>query len=120
MCRRQPEGVIPHQPPFRFAEGGPSLLATAGAAESFPQPLTATILAEAMAQAILLADPPPPGVNLRLAGLDGLVVRQQVHAGEKLWVKVEKEASFGTLARYYCRVVSAGRLVACGRITVGF
>lgn len=123
MSRRQPKGTIPHQSPFRFAEAGekgPLILPTGAAAESFPQPLPLPFLAEAMAQAILLAEPPPPGATLRLLGLDQLVLRQEVGAGDRLEVEVHRQAAFGTLSRYHCRALCGGKLVAEGHITVGY
>jgi len=95
------------------------VLPTVAASASFPPSLPLPLVAEAMAQAILLADPPPAGAPLRLLGLDQVVLRQPVEAGQRLEVEVHREARFGKLARYTCRMLAAGKLVAEGRITVG-
>ncbi|MCS7183219.1 MAG: hypothetical protein NZ869_08955 [Thermoanaerobaculum sp.] len=122
MSRRPPD-LIPHQPPFRFAEGKGStvlVLPTTGAAESFPQPVPLTLLAEAMAQAILHASPPEDLQRLRLVAMDRVVLRQVVHPGDRLEVECAPEGHFGRLARYRCRALRGGSLVAEAQITVGF
>ena len=123
MSRRQPEGSIPHERPFRFIETratGPVVLPSAAAWESIPWNLPVTLVAEAMAQAILVADPPPAGARLKLLGLDQVVLRQSIEAGQQLEVEVQREVRFQNMARYYCRMLAAGKLAAEGRITVGF
>jgi 3-hydroxymyristoyl/3-hydroxydecanoyl-(acyl carrier protein) dehydratase len=89
----------------------------AGAAESFPFPVPLTMLTEAMAQAILLTDPPEQNEGLRLVAID---LRQEVNAGDRLSVVCRKEASFGKLRRYACRALRGGSLVAEVTVTVGF
>lgn len=122
MSRRPPDR-LPHQPPFRFAEReGETVLVlpSAGAAESFPFPVPLTMLTEALAQAILLTDPPAQREGLRLVAIDQASLRQEVSAGERLLVVCRKEASFGKLRRYACRALRGGSLVAEATVTVGF
>ncbi len=122
MSRRQPD-PLPHQPPFRFAERKGEevvVVPAAGAAESFPFPVPLTMLTEAMAQAILLSDPPEHSEGLRLVAIDQASLRQEVNAGDRLSVVCRKEASFGKLRRYACRALRGGSLVAEVTVTVGF
>lgn len=122
MSRRQPE-PLPHRPPFRFAESQGDtvvVLPTVGAAESLPFPVPMTVLTEAMAQAILLLDPPEATDRLRLVGVDEAYLKQEVHPGERLEVTCRREGSFGRLRRYACRVLRGGGLVAQAKITVGY
>lgn len=122
MSRRQPD-TLPHQPPFRFAESKGEtvvVLPSVGASESFPFPVPLTMLTEAMAQAILLADPPACKENLRLVAIDQAALRQEVWPGDRLSVVCQKEATFGNLRRYACRALRGGALVAEVTVTVGF
>lgn len=122
MSRRQPD-TLPHQPPFRFAESQGEtvvVLPSAGAAESFPFPVPLTMLTEAMAQAILLTDPPEHREHLRLVAIDHATLKQEVCPGDRLAVVCRKEAAFGKLRRYACRALRGGSLVAEVTVTVGF
>lgn len=122
MSRRQPD-PLPHQPPFRFAEGKGNtvlVLPTLGASESLPIPVPLTLLTEAMAQAILLADPPAAQDRLRLVGVDEALLMQEVQAGDRLEVVCHREGGFGRLRRYFCRALRGGSVVAQAKITVGF
>lgn len=118
MSRRPPD--LPHQPPFRFVApgfSGPKFASTAGEAGS--EFVSIALLAEAMAQAILLADPPEDTHNLRLVGLDQVVLRQEVQPGDQVDIEVAKHGQFARLARYRCRMLRGGSVVAEGIITVG-
>ncbi len=122
MSRRQPD-TLPHQPPFRFAERQGEtvvVLPSVGASESFPFPVPVTMLTDAMAQAILLADPPAHREQLRLVAIDQATLKQEVHPGDRLAVVCRKEATFGRLRRYACRALRGGALVAEVTVTVGF
>ncbi|MGC8917100.1 MAG: hypothetical protein ACP5NF_08995 [Thermoanaerobaculum sp.] len=121
MSRKPPE-ILPHQPPFRFADSDGHavvILPTAGAGESFPEPVPLTLITEAMAQAILLLHPPPTRDRLRLVAIDDAFLGGEVRAGDRLEVSCQPEAGFGTLRRFSCRAVRGGALVAQARITVG-
>lgn len=96
------------------------VLPTVGASESLPFPVPITVLTEAMAQAILLLDPPEATDRLRLVGVDKAALRQEVHAGDRLEVTCRPEGGFGNLRRYTCRALRGGSLVAEAIITVGF
>lgn len=122
MSRRQPD-TLPHRPPFRFAERQGEtvvVLPTVGAFESCPFPVPLTMLTEALAQAILLADPPACQERLRLVAIDRATLKQEVGPGDRLAVECRKEASFGNLRRYACRALRGGALVAEVTVTVGF
>jgi hypothetical protein len=94
------------------------VLATAGGflrqAERWP----VTLVAEALAQAILLLDPPVQMANLRLAALDNGRLLQDVGPGDRLVVAVETLAILGVLRRYRCRATRSGALVALADVTV--
>ncbi|MGQ9495161.1 MAG: hypothetical protein ACUVRY_02730 [Thermoanaerobaculaceae bacterium] len=72
-----------------------------------------------MAQAILVADPPEDTHSLRLVGLDQVVLRQEVQPGDQIDIEVAKHGHFARLARYRCRMLRGGSVVAEGVITVG-
>lgn len=118
MSRRPPD--LPHQPPFRFVVpgfSGPIFASTT--AEATSESVSLAFLAEAMAQAILLADPPQDTHSLRLVGLDQVVLRQELQPGDQVDIEVARHGHFARLARYRCRMLRSGSLVAEGIITVG-
>ena len=118
--------LIPHRFPFRLVErpeaGEPEpvaiTLATADGALTGTGPWPATLVAEAMAQAILVAVGAPRGGALRLVGLDDVAVFQPLSPGDRLEVEVREVASFGALRRYHCRGLLAGGLAAVADVTV--
>jgi hypothetical protein len=77
-----------------------------------------TLVAEALAQAILLVVKPPPGRALRLAALHRVEIVQPWRAGDRFEVEVERLASFPPLHRYRCRALRAGGLAALAEVTV--
>lgn len=118
MSRRPPD--LPHHPPFRFvARGflGPTFASTTG--ETNAESVSLAILAEAMAQAILVVDPPENTRGLRLVGLDQVILRQEVQPGDQLDIEVVRHGHFARLARFQCRMLRGGSVVAEGMITVG-
>ena len=125
MSARTPE-EIPHQFPFRLVErveqdskGRLALvLSTADGALTGTGPWPATLVAEALAQAILLVVRPSPQGTLRLVGLDKVTVYQPLEPGDRLEVEVEELGAFGELRRYACRGHRGGGLAATAEITV--
>lgn len=123
QTRRDP---VPHHYPARFVEtevscGGERaalVLATAAGATTGVGPWPVTLVAEALAQAILLVVQPRGGARLRLVGIDGMELLQTLNAGDRVEVAVDEEGAFGSLRRYCCRAWSAGALAAVARITV--
>jgi len=117
---------LPHQFPLRLveqAESGPNgrfavVLATANGALTGPRPWPATVVAEALAQAILLVVRPAQRDTLRLVGLDNVVMCQPLVPGDRLEVEVEELGSFGDLRRYKCRGHRGGALAATAEVTV--
>lgn len=77
-----------------------------------------SLVAEALAQAVLLAYPPRTTQELRLLGLDDVRVFQVVGTGDRLEVLVEELAAYGVLRRFTCRAVRTGALVAAAVVTV--
>lgn len=94
------------------------VLATADGFLSRGQPWPVTLVAEALAQAILVVFPPMAADRLRLVGLDRVMLRRAVGAGDRLEVEVEEQGSFGKVRRYYCRALCGGSLTATAEITV--
>lgn len=94
------------------------VLGTAGGALTGIGPWPVTLVAEALAQAILLVEPPERRDGLRLVGLREVEVLQPPEAGDRIEVDVIAEGSFGALRRYSCRARKDGALVAMARITV--
>ena len=125
MSARPPE-PIPHKFPCRLverAEGGIGgkvvvVLGTAGGTLTGTGPWPVTLVAEALAQAILLVVRPERQDALRLIGLDGVRVFQSVSPGDRLEVEVTEAGDFGALRRYHCRALRAGGLVAVAGVTV--
>jgi hypothetical protein len=121
-----PPETFGHAFPFKLAErmertddGAVALvLPSAGGELTRSVPLPASLVFEALAQSILLVDPPPRGTALRLVGIDGARVLQPLEAGDRVEVAVTGLGSFGTLRRYACRAVSGGALAAVAEFTV--
>jgi len=125
VSARTPE-EIPHQFPFRLVERvehDPQgrlavVLSTAGGALTGTGPWPVTLVAEALAQAILLVARPSPQGTLRLVGLDKVAVYQSLEPGDRLEVEVEELGAFGELRRYACRGRRGGGLAATAEVTV--
>lgn len=125
MSARQPES-IPHAFPCRLVERAEEgtvgrvvvVLGTAGGALTGTEPWPVTLVAEALAQAILLVVQPERQDALRLIGLDGVRVVQPVSPGDRLEVDVTETGNLGMLRRYHCRALRAGGLVAVADVTV--
>ena len=94
------------------------VLATADGQLTGNGPWPASLLAEAMAQSILLLDPPEDMAALRLVGLDEVDVLQPVTPGDRLEVTVQRLAVFGRLRRYRCQGRSSGALAVTAEVTV--
>jgi 3-hydroxymyristoyl/3-hydroxydecanoyl-(acyl carrier protein) dehydratase len=94
------------------------VLATADGELTRGAPLPSSLLFEALAQSILLVDPPPDGSPLRLVGIDGARILQPLEPGGRVEVAVTGLGSFGALRRYACRAVSSGALAAVAEFTV--
>jgi 3-hydroxymyristoyl/3-hydroxydecanoyl-(acyl carrier protein) dehydratase len=117
---------VPHAFPCRLVEKlevvGEArvaiVLGTAGGTLTGIGPWPVTLVAEALAQAILLVEPPDRLDGLRLVGLREVEALQPVEAGDRIEVDVTAEGSFGALRRYSCRARKAGALVAMAQITV--
>jgi 3-hydroxymyristoyl/3-hydroxydecanoyl-(acyl carrier protein) dehydratase len=82
------------------------------------EPWPATLVAEALAQAILLVAGPEDQSALRLIGLDNVRVVQPPAPGDRLEVDVTEAGKYGTLRRYRCRASRGGGLVAEADVTV--
>ena len=125
MSARPPE-PIPHGFPCRLVERAEEgtdgrvavVLGTAGGALTGSGPWAATLVAEALAQAILLVVQPENRDSLRLVGLDRVRVVQPVSPGDRLEVEVAPTGELGPLRRYRCRALRAGGLVASADVTV--
>lgn len=125
MSTRTPE-AIPHQFPCRLVERAEEglngkvavVLGTAGGTLTGPGPWPATLLAEALAQAILLLVRPERQSALRLIGLDNVRVVQPLAPGDRLEVEVTEAGAFGALRRYHCRACRGGGLAAVAEVTV--
>lgn len=117
---------VPHAFPFRLVEraekcGDRKAALVLGTADGFllrADPWPVALVAEALAQSILLADPPQRVDRLRLAGLHNVTLHQQVGAGDRLEVEVQPLGVLGELRRYRCRATRAGALVALADVTV--
>ena len=114
MSPKAPE-PLPHRFPFRLVEqadeGGPErvaiVLATANGAATGVEAWPSTLVAEALAQAILVVARPVGRGTLRLVGLDGVAVFQPLTPGDRLEVEVEYESRDALFGRIL-RVVAAG------------
>jgi 3-hydroxymyristoyl/3-hydroxydecanoyl-(acyl carrier protein) dehydratase len=125
VSARAPE-TVPHEFPFRLVErveDGPHgrsavVLATACGALTGAGPWPVTLVAEALAQAILLVLQPQRRGTLRLVALDRVVLYQPIEPGDRLEVEVEEVGSFGELRRFACRGLRGGGLAAAAEVTV--
>lgn len=118
--------MTPHAFPFRLVERAERrgersvavVLATGGGflRSTFPWPVT--LVAEALAQAILIVDPPQRIDRVRLAAMHSVSLCQEVVAGDRLEVEVEPLGSMGGLRRYRCRATRGGALAALADLTV--
>jgi len=117
---------LPHQFPFRFVERTEKagdgtvaiVLGTAAGTMTGPGPWPAGLVAEALAQAILLVVRPERVSSLRLVALDRVALFQSVAAGDRLEVAVRELGAFGVLRRFECRATRAGGLAAVAEVTV--
>jgi 3-hydroxymyristoyl/3-hydroxydecanoyl-(acyl carrier protein) dehydratase len=116
----------PHAFPFRLVERSEPdgerqvviVLSTAAGFLRRHEPWPISLVAEALAQAILLVDPPERLDRARLAALQSVSLLQQVTAGDRLHVAVEPLGCLGKLRRYRCRATRSGALVALADVTV--
>ncbi len=117
---------IPHVFPFRLVErrdGGETgarsvVLVTADGAVTGGAGWPLSLVAEALAQSILLVARPPGGGAVRLVALDRVRQFREVAVGDRLEVEVCEEGTFGSLRRFSCRAVCSGALVAAADVTV--
>lgn len=117
---------MPHEFPFRLVERAESrgdktvalVLSTCNGLLTRGQPWSVSLVAEALAQAILLVARPEQTDHLRLVGLDHVALRRMVTAGDRLEVEVAEVGAFGALRRYRCEALCGGALVATGEVTV--
>ncbi|NWG00470.1 MAG: hypothetical protein HXY19_05965 [Thermoanaerobaculaceae bacterium] len=117
---------IPHAFPFRLVErrevgddGARSVvLVTADGAVAAGSAWPVMLVAEALAQSILLVARPEGGGEVRLVALDRVCQFQEVAAGDRLEVEVRSEGTFGSLRRFSCRAVCSGAVVAAADVTV--
>lgn len=125
MSAKAPEHV-PHQFPFRLVERvEPNhdgrlaiILSTSGGALPGTGPWPITLVAEALAQAILLVVKPSGPGTFRLVGLDKVALYQPLEPGDRLEVEVEEVGTFGGLRRFLCRGHRGGGLAATAEVTV--
>ncbi len=94
------------------------MLATANGAATGSEAWPPTLVAEALAQAILVVARPERLGALRLVGLDGVAVFQPLTPGDRLEVEVRELGAFGALRRYRCRGLRGGGLAAVADVTV--
>ncbi len=117
---------LPHAFPFRLVErreGGAGrcvalALATAGGSLTGDRPWPVTLVAEALAQAILLVLRPARPAALRLVALDRVRLHGVLRCGDRLDVEVEEVGAFGGLRRFACRGRRDGELAAEAEVTV--
>jgi len=121
-----PPERLPHTFPFRLVERAEVLdekrvalvLATSNTGLLPRDDWPVTLIAEALAQAILIVSPPPKMGDLRLVGLNRVRLLQPVRPGSRLEVEVELLAVFPPLRRYSCRAHLGGALAATAEVTV--
>ncbi len=94
------------------------VLGTGGGALTGTGTWPVSLVAEALAQAILLVFPPAEASALRLIAVDKARIVQPLEAGDRVEVEAEELGQFGSLRRYACRAVSSGALAAVAEITV--
>jgi len=120
-----PDG-IPHSFPFRLVErvetdASGTFAVVASTASGFLMRgglVPVTLVAEALAQAILLIHRPKCARDLRLVGLDRVELLEDVAAGDRLEVRVSEAGVLGGLRRYSCEARRGGRLAAKAEVTV--
>jgi hypothetical protein len=120
-----PDGV-PHSFPFRLIErvdadaAGPFaiLASTAAGFLTRGRALPLTLVAEALAQAILLIHRPARPDSLLLVGLDRVELLQTVTAGDRVEIRVAEMGVLGALRRYSCEAWHSGQLAATEEVTV--
>jgi 3-hydroxymyristoyl/3-hydroxydecanoyl-(acyl carrier protein) dehydratase len=121
----RPDG-LPHRFPFRLVERAEFtgekrlavVLATAGGFLSATAEWPVTLVAEALAQAIVLAVDPPRRCDLRLVALNEVRLLQPIRPGARLEVEVEERSVYLPLRRYACRAMQGGALAATAEVTV--
>ena len=117
---------LPHRFPFRLVENVERIgekriavaLATGDGFLSGTADWPVTLVAEALAQAILLVVEPSQRRQLRLVALNEVRLLQPMRPGSRLEIEVDERAVFGPLRRYGCRAIQAGALAATAEITV--
>jgi len=118
--------ALPHAFPFRLVERAERVgerrvavvLASAAGFLAGVSEWPVTLVAEAMAQAILVAVGAPHRDAPRLVALNEVRLLQPVRSGARLEIEVEERAVFAPLRRYACRALQAGALSATAEITV--
>lgn len=121
-----PRDGVPHAFPFRLVErtgesegvGHSVVLTSANGAVRPGEPWPVTLVAEALAQSILLLASPPQGAFLRLVALDAVRLLRPVEVGDRLEIEVEEAGVFGSLRRFSCRALCGGALAATAEVTV--
>jgi len=123
------QGPLPHAYPFRFVDrivevtgpaSGKVRVAVTGGARVPPYMLTG-VLAEMMAQAILLVEGGDADLGRTgfLAGLSDFEVEQLPEAGDILTIDVHVAGRFGPTVKFEGEITDdAGRRVAKGAVTV--
>lgn len=116
---------VPHEFPFRLVEraktaGGARIgivLGTANGALTHLGEWPCTLVAEALAQAVLVTAPVSVGTP-KLVAIDRARLLRPISAGDALEVEAEEIGSFGGLRRYRCIARAAGTLAATVELTV--
>ena len=124
----RPPDTLPHGYPFRLVERAEEagerrtavVLASAGGFLAPGVAWPVTLVAEAIAQSILVVAA-PGGRDVgtpRLVGIDGVRLLQPVTAGDRLEIEVDRPVGYAKLRRFTCRAVKAGALAAVAEVTV--
>ena len=117
---------LPHGFPFRLVETAEMVgekrvavvLATGGGFLTGVSEWPVTLVAEALAQAILMVVDSPRRAAPRLVAMNEVRLLQPVGPGSRIEVEVKERAVFAPLRRYSCRATRAGALAATAEITV--
>lgn len=117
---------LPHQFPFRLVERVEPLgvgrvgivLSTANGTLTGSRAWPVTLVAEALAQAILVVVRPARLDALRLVALDAVTLHRALEVGDRLEVEVRELAAFRGLRRFSCRANRGGALAAEAEVTV--
>lgn len=123
------QGPLPHAYPFRFVDRivevtGPSsgkVRAAVTAGSRLPPSALTGVLAEMIAQAILLVEGGDADLGRSgfLAGLSGFEVERLPEAGDLLTIDVRVAGRFGEAVKFEGEITDdAGRRVAQGAVTV--